>query len=437
MQPRLLPCLVLALGFAAGSVRPSEAPDPASLVSAGIEASRRGEDMAALEAFDAAVRAGLDTPRLHYNRGVVLLRLDRPAEAAAAFRRATVDPDLAALAHYHLGRIARDRQDWTEANGQFRRAAAAARTPQLRQMAGMAQDRLPPPPPPGLILLELALGYDTAAGFRDEDLGARTRKGDLFGSLWVYGDRWLVGDAFQGLRGFGSLTAVGHLDERDADLLLLDGGAGLRRRLGIWETEGGLALQHIRLGGDTLETMAELYAEGGRPLRAGDPPHGPRLHLRYRLGVIAGGDEFGYLDGTRQDVRVRFHGQLGPGRWSADYTLEVNHRDDLDTAAGFASASPVRHRFGAGWRQALTDTLDLGLSASWRQSRFRGQDTLADGSSRRRQDERLFLSGTLTRREEGRPWNPFVRLDWTDNTSNIPVHAYDRLRAALGVERMW
>ncbi len=402
----------------------------------GVRAARRGDDLAALRAFDMAAEAGLDTARLQYNRGVTLLRLGRRDEAESALRRATADPALAALAHWHLGRIARDARRWPEARRRFRLAAAGASSDPLRILAERAEAALPPPPDRSLFL-ELATGYDSAAGFRDEDLATGARTGDLFASLWMSGEGMLLGNRQSGLRLFGAGALTLFARESDANLALLEAGAGLCHPPAGWRTDTGLRLQHVRAGAHSLETAAEIRAAGSRRLFPDEPASTTRLHLRGRVCRIEGGARYGHLDGFRHDARVRVSGRHGTGRWTADIQGEFNDRADRKTEDSFASASPVRCQIAAGYRAHATPSLTAEGNASWRVSLFRGRDTLEDGSHRARRDRRLALSGAMRYRNNAWPWIPFLRMDWNDNSSNIPVHAYDRFRLALGADRAW
>jgi len=66
---------------------------------------RAGRYAEAVVAYQEALRAGEDSPRLHYNLGTALLQLGRYQEAQRAFGQAltTVDPELRQRALYNLG----------------------------------------------------------------------------------------------------------------------------------------------------------------------------------------------------------------------------------------------------------------------------------------------------------------------------------------------
>ena len=68
-----------------------------------IASFNAGDFAAALQRFQAAQRAGLDTPGLRFNLGATYYRLRRYAEAQGEFEALARDPQWAPLAHYNLG----------------------------------------------------------------------------------------------------------------------------------------------------------------------------------------------------------------------------------------------------------------------------------------------------------------------------------------------
>ena len=402
----------------------------------GLDAARRGDDKQAQEAFESAISAGYDTPRLHYNLGVVRYRMGEYGKAARAFRRAAKDPELAALAEYNLGLLASRRDDWMQARDRFGRAERAARTAGLRGLVDRGLEGLPPAPRPHLALGEFSVGYDDAAGRSIDDQSRGHLHADLFAGLWLYGGYWLTGNAYRGVEIVGSMYSLFHFEESDADLLLLEAGVVGWHPIDHWETGTRVTARHNRLGGAQFENSAELAVEASRLLVADDVPSGPRLGLRFRLERIDGAPRYAYVSGMKYDARFRFGRSLFRGRFMADYTLELNDRTDLRTETQFASASPVRHRFGLSYRQPLSRYLDLSTLASWRVSQFRGRDTLVDETTRQRKDDRLAFSGTITYRGFDHT-TPFIRGDWLSNTSNIDDYAYDQIRLSVGVTRTW
>src|SRR5688572_10900345 len=86
-------------------------------VERGVAAYEAKEFDQALAAFDAAVARRGEHPELSYDRGLALLAKDERDPAQAAFDRGTEgsDANVRASAHYELGNLAFDAEDWDTA----------------------------------------------------------------------------------------------------------------------------------------------------------------------------------------------------------------------------------------------------------------------------------------------------------------------------------
>ena len=83
--------------------------------------ANRGELSAALAACEDAIALDKLNPGYHYLRACILQELERPAEAAEAFRRVLfLEPD-AVMAHFALGCLAARRGERDEARRLFHR----------------------------------------------------------------------------------------------------------------------------------------------------------------------------------------------------------------------------------------------------------------------------------------------------------------------------
>ena len=98
------------------------APRRADLLSQlGILHHQRGEHALALERLQAALAQAPESPGLWNNLGNVLVELERPDEAEAAFERSLALADNAE-AHSNLARLRRGRNDWPASEAAARRA---------------------------------------------------------------------------------------------------------------------------------------------------------------------------------------------------------------------------------------------------------------------------------------------------------------------------
>ena len=116
----------------------------ADLFAEGNALVRSGVLRTALVRYREAAAAGLDTPLLHYNVGVVYYRLGEFADAAEEFARAAAAPELAALASYNRGLAQRASGDHAAATLSFQAAADSADDRDLRRLATSAAEGAPP-----------------------------------------------------------------------------------------------------------------------------------------------------------------------------------------------------------------------------------------------------------------------------------------------------
>ena len=106
---------------------------------------RSGIYSSALRRYREAAAAGLDTPLLHYNTGVVAHKLGQYSLAEESFKRAQLSPELAAIATYNLGLTYRRLGRRADAEAAFRLAASSTRNRELANLAERAARSVAPP----------------------------------------------------------------------------------------------------------------------------------------------------------------------------------------------------------------------------------------------------------------------------------------------------
>ena len=138
----------------------------AELMAEGNSLVRSGVLRTALLRYRESAAAGLDTPLLHYNLGVVHYQLGDFDEAAAEFARATAEPKLTALASYNRGLALRASGDSAGASAAFRMAADSAEDRDLRRLAENAMAPGPAAAPPPTSTARRSGRYEEAADAR-------------------------------------------------------------------------------------------------------------------------------------------------------------------------------------------------------------------------------------------------------------------------------
>ncbi len=394
----------------------------------GVDAAREDDYRQAIEHFEAARRAGLDTGALHYNLGVARYRMGELAEAEAAFRRAVDSGSMVAPAHYQLGRIARERGARVQARNHFRSAVRQATTDSLRQRARSALAALDrTPAAPDYVYVGFGGGHDSNIALTPSDASGVSEESDQFLDAVVVG-RWpLSGGTY--LR--GSVYIQRFFDEDDFDLTTLRGGVGRVGRLGgDWRWDAWVDGRHQRFGGDAFENSA--LAGGGlqRPL-------GPTwsLELDYRFELARGASGFGFLDGIehRFDVALDERGRTG---WDLSAGLGVSDRDDRETADDFFSFSYDEVRLAADYTFRLDARHHLTLSGDWRRRDFDGQE-VRNGQSRGSREDDLIGLGAALDRQLGRDWNAHASLRVEERDSTLNQFDFDREVVRLRIERVF
>jgi tetratricopeptide (TPR) repeat protein len=375
-----------------------------------------GDFAAALQGFQKARRAGLDTPGLRFNLGATYYRLRRYAEAQEEFLALARDPQWAALAHYNLGLTAMRLGDAGRARAYFDRAQRTTADPNLRALAGVAIDRLGRAtlPPRTGTLISLAGGHDSNPALYTDNAAAGSRAGgDIFVEALAASTRSLSGNAALGWNAHGALVLRKYLDQGEFDLQGLRAGISRDTDSGVTQFSLGGNYSLIYFDGDLLEQAAALDVQARTRLDAGRDLRG-----RYQLARIDGGSDFRHLDGWQQ----RFSADAGfawrRALWRAGYQLDIEDRRD-------PSYSPRRHLLFAiaelpdvaGWRAEAR--------AEYRASRYRDADA--------RRDDRYGLAlrgsrGVSTGRRA------FLEYSYYRNDSSIDGYDYRRSQLMLGIE---
>lgn len=411
--------LLLCLGLAPGAAAAAEAAERA--FEAGVEAAERGDNEEALRHYLRARRAGRESAALHHNMGSAYYRLGRYDEARAAFLRAAGYPRMAAVSYYNLGRVAEATGDADEARHWFRRARDVATSEALARRAAEKLGVEYRPDEDHSVYAEVFGGYDSNPRLASvDDLAGRDREGDLVAGGLVTGRRLLDGDWRDGSVLVGTAYADTHLDLDDQDLTLVEGGLGLNRRLGAWQTRYRATAQRLWLGGDGLLSGLRGEARAERPL-------GERydLDLRLRVEQLSGDDGFDYLDGTRQALRTRLRGDHGLWRWRLAYTHERNDRDDLTDGNEFFSVSPVRDELALDLERYLFGPYTGELGVAWRDSRYPDNEERNNDVEAKREDRRVELTLGLSRPLPDL-WTLRLEARYRDNDSNFDEFDYER-----------
>ncbi|MDZ7828726.1 MAG: tetratricopeptide repeat protein [Halofilum sp. (in: g-proteobacteria)] len=393
----------------------------------GVEAVRAGDPERAIEHFEAARAAGLDTGALHFNLGVAYYRAGRIEAAETSFRRAVDSGTMVAPALYQLGRIARERGDLAAARAHFRRAAEIAQTGALRSRARAALAGIATTRPPDYVYLGAGGGYDSNLSLTPSDASGVSEESDLFLEGVLVARKPL--DDSHYLR--ASIYLQEFLDEDDFDLASLRGGIGRVGLIdGIWRWDAWVDGRHREFGGRAFDNT--LLA-GGELKRRVAP--GWILDLDARLELVRGANRFDFLDGAKYDLEAALD-EWGRDGWRLQAGLASADRDDRETADDFFSFSWTEFRLAAEHGQRLDDLHRLELGADWSRREYDGAEVRNGTRLGTREDDLLGLEAALERRLDA-DWSARASFRIEDRDSNLAEFDYDRKVLRVTAERLF
>lgn len=385
---------------------------------AGLAAFEAGDYQDALADFEAAQRAGLDGPAVHYNIAVCQFTLGHYEAARDTFRIiATRFPRMRGLAEYNMGLAERRLGNTIAAQRHFIRAFELSPDDEnLRALSfAMIRDIGPQQSSDWYGLVAVRGGHDDNVALRDSTglpvgVTGESPLADLFAT---------VRGPLPGLDNVlldASLYVVAYPDAGDFDQFETKAGAVYGRETTDWWFEGGLFLTYGTLGGMSFnrEIGADL-----RAVRYLDEHSS--LEFRYRYdNISAAGADFGGIEGDRQyiDLRYRYDGE----RHHVSVRAGVERNDRLSPGV-----SPARERLQVDYRLDVREVWHLEAGMQFRASEY------ADLATPRTED--LAAASVGLSRDFGRAWQVSLYAQFGDNDSSDPQYSYQRTQWTIGALR--
>jgi hypothetical protein len=378
---------------------------------AGSSAFQAGNYEAALEAFEAAVAAGLSGPAVHFNIGVTAYRLERYPDAIAAFEEVARTPAMAGLAYYNLGLVAVRQNASERARRWFSTVEQVTNDQRLRGLAATQLAELPPPYERNWLgYATFAAGYDdNVALVADADVLGISGTDDTFAELQLA----LSLPLDRPWRLDGGLSLVDYQTLDTFDQLGIHGGGRYRWDIGSWATDLGLQFAYSTLDGEGFENRRTLWLQTSSQLFSA-----VSARLRYRFNDIDGLNDFGALDGRRHEVSARIDWSGKPWGVSADYQFEVGDYDD-------ASMSATRRQLRFDVERTIAGSWTVLFEAAHRYSLY---DVASIGS-----EDRTELALSVTK-AFARRWRFVLRHAYVNNDADLADFEYRGNRTTAGVE---
>jgi hypothetical protein len=401
----------------------------------GVQLFRSGNLAEARERLEQAHAAGFESSSLYYNLGVVCYQLEDYPAAERWFRRLLDGPEQA-LARYNLGLVALADGRVPAAQRWFRSVLDSDAREKIRSLAMQQLTRLESSSASSAIgtagtedFVSLGGGYDSYLSATPED--APSNRGSSFVELAAAGSvdyslnekSWLSWDVL----GF----SVNYPGDREFSQQTVQGRMAVMATLGDWSFGVRPGISRSWLGGDELETRLglELLAYRHSCFR------NSALDCRLSLAADRVDAARGYRPYDGQWYQFRASGFYTSGRLEAgaEYRLEFNDRQDLQTTDYFASVSPTRHewRLDAGYR--VSPGWKPGAELSVRYSRYRDMHQWLEAGEpvvRRRTDLMTGL-GVFSEHSLDRNWS--LRLQGLFRHQDSRLDSYDYQRHTLQV----
>lgn len=399
---------------------------------AGIEAFRKNNLAQARRLLESAATT-MESRALTYNLGVLYYKLGELDLSEQQFRKLLTSPQRA-LAFYNLGLVALAQGNEEQARQAFGNAASEASEDKLESLARARLTELGAPTPPrswqGLV--SLSAGYEDNIGlFPDsapssvdghflESVNALSatplsREDDaLKTTLHLYGREYPGNDRF--------------------NIHLIRGAAAWQSSLTGGRFELGVGADQLWQGNRSREQRARLSSSiSTRNCNFGSEQALCRVALE--AGQVYAERQYEAYNGQHYQLDARYTGRTGDWRGRAGYRLEYDDRSDFDTGNEFFSVSPLGQTLRLGLGYVFSPSLDIGTSLDYRLNYYDERHRLRVPEGLlviHRKDHRLTLSIDGEYRITG-DVSVLVKLQRSDNNSNINRYDYQRQTATLGV----
>ena len=392
---------------------------------------------AALNSIEAAQQAGYSDPKLYYNKGVILYKLNRYQEAKQAFLKAGDS----AIVIYNQGLVEYRLGDMQAAKERFITVQKMVPDSRLsilstQMIERMDNDNSRKKDKPWHAVVDVSMGYDNNVTLENTELAQASNKEDMYMDVYASAKYDLQSDLSVA---FG-ITAMLYETEDAYDYTQYNLSLLKKARLGDWSTRLMGRVERANLGGNdymqkySVRTQAAKMVSDRQLVRA-----------YYDLSIYEELDAaYSHLSGLRHRVKVDTRWRSGELKYRVGYDLELNDREDLTTynppnptvTKNFTSYSATRHSLMAEVGMGLTRSLDGKLRLDYRTSRYNDANIVADVSETIREDDRYRVYAEL-RHSLSRGVHVVGSYSHIDNSSNNPAKSYQRSQVELGIQAVF
>lgn len=377
----------------------------------GVEYFQKQQFTEALQQFELARKQGNHTPSLFYNLGSTYFKLDQFSEAEQAFTIAARDERFKQLSTYNLGLIALKRNNEKQALKFFYEASQPGGSKNVNALANRMIDRIHGQSA-DTTSVTLLLSTGTDSNVLLSTTGSPTAVSDTYNELYARVNYPLTSNL--NLVAQYLLLDYSTVNAGDYDQL----GAGFNYKFSYngWKYIPELVIFSSHLNGLSYQSLTDLRMTATKRL---DDKRSFLFRIRH-TDIKADTPVYGYLEGSREQLRADYTQDTSLGQLRMRYELELNDR--LDTAT--TSYSPTRHTLRVRLKNELGDSWNISAEAGWRDSSY---DSVAGYS---RNDTRFRIRGALEQKIN-RNLNWGMKVNYLDNDSDIAAEVYTRTDTQL------
>lgn len=390
----------------------------------GVNFFTLGEYKNAAIKFEEARTNGLKSVALYYNLGSSYFKLKNYGYAQRYFQELLNVPKMKSLAQYNLGLIAVRQHKSQLANQHFK---AVVKQNVDKKLVFLSRQQLNPPrkkikTKSWSIYSSANLGYDDNINVKP--VGTTLNESDSFYDILFLPEFKISGNRKNGwfVNALFSRTDYSTSQRYDFNSY----GAGIKKTLNIanWSSYFKLNLSKYTYGGKDYQSVARLEARTKRKLSINQ-----RLYLSYRYENISSDRPiYTYLDGWRQKVKAELRKYNKNYVFQVYYELELNNRQDYNSAQDSLSYSPTRHTLRSKYTRILSKTWRLGGDLYYRKSDY--PVTLTQDRNDSRWKAAIYTDYRINKNMRMRGKFEFTRNDSTD-----PLYIYDRNIFSIGLSK--
>ena len=428
----------------------------------GVRAAQKQQYQVALKAFVQAKSAGLDSPELHYNLGVVYYKLERFDKAASNFKRLIQNPEYSAVAFYNLGLVDLKQGKTGTAKDWFLKASSNTKEPTLKKLSELALQRVnvDGASRPSVFsgwngFVTAAGGYDTNVALIDEDVSQTRGITDYHQELTAVASRMLWGTLDKGIQFTANADILDQQTQHGYDFSQWHMGLTQTGAFYGWKTSGAVGVDRLRFSNAAFQQLTTLEFRGVRGISK-------LTALEVGYGYVNIEDQspngiYHYLEGNLHQIHLKLTDKVKNVGLKYLYEIQLNNRVDYrifsSTTAGNISTettttqsySPLRNIFQVTADVPLAEKLALILGAQYRYSYYSDADTKqvvttdstsgaveSTSESLQREDHRFKVNLGM-QYSYNADWQFFSYYSYTKNNSNKPGSNYRRSLLSAGV----